>query len=164
MQTSATTASDQHPHSPIPRSVAIAIDLGGTKVESAIVDEAGSVLADTRFRAATGPASTSAQLAAAVTSVVAQAIAAVPADATLAGIGIGSAGPITVATGAVSPLNLPVWREYPLRDLVQDLAPGVPVRLRMDGLCITLAEHWVGAASNVETMGRPNLLVQGRAN
>ena len=152
MQTSATTASDQHPHSPIPRSVAIAIDLGGTKVESAIVDEAGSVLADTRFRAATGPASTSAQLAAAVTSVVTRAIAAVPADATLAGIGIGSAGPITVATGAVSPLNLPVWREYPLRDLVQDLAPGIPVRLRMDGLCITLAEHWVGAGVGVANL------------
>ncbi|HXR44343.1 MAG TPA: ROK family protein, partial [Pseudolysinimonas sp.] len=42
------------------------------------------------------------------------------------------------------------WRGYPLRDQVAGLldrvAPSLPVTLRIDGLCITLAEHWVGAA------------------
>ncbi len=46
----------------------------------------------------------------------------------------------------MSPLNLPVWRNYPLRDQVAAVVPTLPVVLRMDGLCITLAEHWVGAA------------------
>ena len=135
-----------------PGAIAIAIDVGGTKVESALVDETGALLPGSRARAATGQQASSADLAASVASVVRSALNALPANATLAGIGIGSAGPITVATGAVSPLNLPVWRGYPLRDLVQELAPETTVRLRMDGLCITLAEHWVGAGIGVQNL------------
>lgn len=127
-------------------SLALAVDLGGTKVEAALVDSRGTVLAGTRFRAPTGRQSSSAELAASVESVVRQALATVPEDATLAGVGIGSAGPITVQHGLVSPLNLPSWRDYPLLSLVQSLVGDVPTTLRMDGECIALAEHWVGAA------------------
>ncbi|MBB5842737.1 glucokinase [Conyzicola lurida] len=128
------------------RNLALAIDIGGTKAEAALVDDAGVVLAASRFRRPTGPTASSDDLAAAVLSVLGSALAALPADATLLGVGIGSAGPISVADGLVSPLNLPVWRDYPLRQLVIDAVPGVPVTLRMDGECIALAEHWVGAA------------------
>jgi glucokinase len=128
------------------RNLALAIDIGGTKAEAALVDDAGVVLAESRFRRPTGPAASSDDLAAAVLSVLGSALAALPADATLLGVGIGSAGPISVADGLVSPLNLPVWRDFPLRQLVIDAVPGVPVTLRMDGECIALAEHWVGAA------------------
>ena len=127
-------------------SLALAVDLGGTKVEAALVDRAGALLPGSRFRQPTGRASSTEQLAASSTAVVRNALAALPAGATLAGVGIGSAGPITVEPGWVSPLNLPSWRDFALRDLVAELVPGVPVTLRMDGECITLAEHWVGAA------------------
>jgi glucokinase len=126
--------------------VALAVDLGGTKTEAALVDDTGQILRGTRFRHPTGSASTSAQLAAAVTSVVERSVAALPEGRELAGVGIGSAGPLNAAEDLVSPLNLPAWRDFPLRELVVALAPDVPVTLRMDGLCITLAEHWVGAA------------------
>lgn len=134
------------------RRYALAVDFGGTKVESALVDATGGVLAQSRHRAPTGQAATSDGLAAAVTQVVELARASLPAGAELVGAGIGSAGPITVATGAVSPLNLPAWREFPLRDLVGNLLPDMTVRLRMDGLCITLAEHWVGAGRGVDNL------------
>lgn len=124
----------------------LAVDLGGTKIEAALVDAAGTLLPGSRFRAPTGRASTSEQLAASAETVVVQALATLPDGAELLGAGIGSAGPITVENGLVSPLNLPAWREYPLRAQVEALLPGVTVRLRMDGECITLAEHWVGAA------------------
>ncbi|MEO7124178.1 MAG: ROK family protein [Lacisediminihabitans sp.] len=127
------------------RSIALAVDMGGTKVEAAVVDDTGSVLAETRFRAPTGPGRSSEELAASVTSVVDQAVAALPAGARLDGVGIGSAGPLVEAEGLVSPLNLPVWRGFPLRELVASRVDA-PVSLRMDGICITLAEHWVGAA------------------
>ena len=52
----------------------------------------------------------------------------------------------------MSPLNLPAWRDYPLLDQVTAAAPGLPVTLRMDGLCITLAEHWVGAARGYDNV------------
>jgi glucokinase len=127
-------------------SYALGVDLGGTKVEAALIDPHGALLAGSRFRAPTGRQSTSEQLAASAHSVVMQALAALPDDAALVGAGIGSAGPITLAHGLVSPLNLPAWREYPLRQQVADLVPGLPVSLRMDGECITIAEHWIGAA------------------
>ena len=126
--------------------LALAIDLGGTKVEGALVDDTGTVLPPTRFRQPTGPRASSAELAASVDSVLASVLATVPAGETLLGAGIGSAGPIDVVRGLVSPLNVPVWRGYPLLDQVRSRAGGIPTRLRMDGLCITLAEHWVGAA------------------
>jgi glucokinase len=126
--------------------VAFALDFGGTKVEGALVDDTGALLPGTRFRQPTGAKSTSEQLAASVESVVKSVLDSAPAGAELIGAGIGCAGPIDVANGLVSPLNVPAWRGYPLLAQVQTLLGDVPARLRMDGLCITLAEHWVGAA------------------
>ncbi|MCU1514813.1 MAG: sugar kinase [Microbacteriaceae bacterium] len=128
------------------------MDLGGTKVEAALVDDTGTVYQPSRFRAATGPASTSAGLAAAVEDVIVRALATLPPDALIVGVGIGSAGPINEAEGRVSPLNLPAWREYPLRDQVIAAVPGIPVTLRMDGICIALAEHWVGAGRGYDNV------------
>jgi len=130
---------------------ALAVDLGGTKVEAALVDSAGGLLAGSRHRRPTGAGSTSDELAAAVTEAVQDALAALPAGATLLGAGIGSAGPIAGTTGDVSPLNLAAWRDYPLGGLVAATLtsagfPDRPVTLRMDGICIALAEVWLGAA------------------
>jgi glucokinase len=130
--------------------VALALDFGGTKTEAAFVDGTGRVIAGTRFRQPTGGAATSGQLSAAVTTVVSRTLATLPAGAELLGVGIGTAGPVHAVGNLVSPLNVPAWRRFPLLDLVADCVgekvPGAPVTMRMDGLCITLAEHWVGAA------------------
>jgi glucokinase len=131
---------------------ALGVDLGGTKIEAALVDPAGALLPGSRFRSPTGHDSTSEQLQASATTVVRRALATLPEGSTLVGVGIGSAGPITVATGLVSPLNLPAWRDFPLRSHVVGLVPDVPVTLRMDGECITLAEHWIGAAQGEENV------------
>ncbi|WP_104197047.1 ROK family protein [Cryobacterium sp. M15] len=130
----------------------LAVDVGGTKVESALVDDHGRVLTSSRHRAATGSSASSEQLAVAVTNAVTQTRLSLPTGAALVGVGMGCAGPIHLQQGAVSPLNLPVWREYPLKDQVAALVPDLPVRLRMDGLCITLAEHWVGAGKGVDNL------------
>jgi len=132
---------------------ALAVDLGGTKVASALVDRHGTVLAASRSRRPTGSTASSAQLAAAVTEVVSDALDALPVDARLRGAGIGAAGPIAGTTGDVSPLNLPAWRDYPLGELVAELLPrGLPVTLRRDGICITRAEVWTGAARGEENV------------
>jgi glucokinase len=152
------------------RAVALAIDFGGTKVEAGLVDVSGTVLPGTRFRQPTGPTATSDTLEAAVLSVARDARAAVPEGATLVGVGIGCAGPISLAEGLVSPLNVAAWRDYPLRALLEKELPGVPVTLRMDGICIALAEHWIGAARGennlmgmiVSTGIGGGLIVQGR--
>jgi glucokinase len=65
-------------------------------------------------------------------------------------VGIASAGPIDLATGTVSPINIPSWRGFPLRDRVAAAVPGVPVRLAGDGVCMALGEHWRGAGRGVD--------------
>lgn len=136
--------------------LALAIDFGGTKVESALVDASGRLVDATRHRAPTGRSATSDQLLKNVLDVVDRAIDSRPEDADIVGVGIGSAGPITVAGGLVSPLNVPAWRDFPLRDLVADRVRArgvdVDVELQMDGLAITLAEHWVGAGRGVDNL------------
>ncbi len=134
--------------------IALAVDLGGTKVEAALVDDRGRVLPGSRFRSPTGPTLDSDELAASVRTAISESLATVPGDTSILGVGIGSAGPLDEGHGAVSPLNLPAWRGFPLKALVEDAVPGVRVTLRMDGLCIALAEHWVGAArGNDNLMG-----------
>ncbi|MGV8877374.1 MAG: ROK family protein [Rhodoglobus sp.] len=129
---------------------ALAIDIGGTKVEAALVDPNGNVLAASRFRHPTGRFASSAQLADSVRGVIGQTRAALPAGAELLGVGIGSAGPISVSRGEISPLNLPGWRNFGIQALVEHELPGVTVALRGDGNCIALAEHWIGAARGVK--------------
>jgi len=61
-------------------------------------------------------------------------------------IGIGSAGPVDASAGTVSPVNVPGWRDYPLVERVRAATAGLPVELIGDGVAITAAEHWQGAA------------------
>ena len=151
--------------------LALGVDFGGTKVEAGFVDENGVVLQHTRFRRPTGGTSTSEQLSDAVRGVIVDALATQPAGSELVGIGVGSAGPIAIREGLTSPLNVPAWRGFALRDFVAALVPGVPVRYRMDGLCIALAEHWVGAGRGYDNiMGMivstgigGGIITQGRA-
>jgi len=130
----------------------LAVDLGGTKIEAALVDGTGSLLPGSRFRAPTGRDATGEQLAASADLVVRQAIAALPRGGALVGVGIGSAGPVSVADGLVSPLNLPAWRDYPLRAQIEAAVPDVPMVLRVDGEAIALAEHWIGAGRGVDNL------------
>ena len=79
--------------------VALAIDLGGTKVEAGLVTADGTVVASSRHRRPTGPDSSSEQLAEAVTGATMAALASVGPEHELIGAGIGAAGPINVAAG-----------------------------------------------------------------
>ncbi|GAB3537955.1 ROK family protein [Arthrobacter tecti] len=135
---------------------ALGVDFGGTKVEAALVDIEGSILPESRHRLPTGSGSSSEELVVAVQHVAMEALSAIPADAALLGIGIGSAGPIGLLEGVVSPVNIGVWREFPLRSVVEKAAAKAgyssePI-LRLDGLCITLAEMWVGAGQGCSSL------------
>lgn len=62
------------------------------------------------------------------------------------GCGVGSAGPMTNNGEEISPLNIPQWRNFPLRSKLSE-ALGIPVALDNDAKAIALGEGWVGAAS-----------------
>ncbi|MCJ1673661.1 MULTISPECIES: ROK family protein [unclassified Rathayibacter] len=124
--------------------LALAVDVGGTKIEAALVCADGVLVPGSRSRRPTGPALTPAEFGAAVEGCVVEALAAAGAGSVV-GAGIGSAGPLDLAEGRIRPKNLPLLHGFALRAVVERLLPGRPVALRLDGTCIALAEHWVGA-------------------
>ncbi|MEU8800162.1 ROK family protein [Spirillospora sp. NPDC048819] len=71
----------------------------------------------------------------------------------LTGVGIGSAGPIDTASGAVSPVNIPRWRDFPLVAAVRRFVPGVPVSLAGDAQCMALGEWWRGGHTCSSLLG-----------
>ncbi|WP_367134047.1 ROK family protein [Saccharothrix sp. HUAS TT1] len=116
----------------------LALDVGGTKVAGALVERGGAVRRAVR---APTPLGSAEETWGAVASVVEQVLR----GEGVAGVGIASAGPVDLGAGTVSPINVPGWRGFPLRDRVSELLPGVPVELAGDGACMALGEHWLGA-------------------
>ncbi|MFT3797322.1 ROK family protein [Microbacterium sp.] len=130
--------------------LALAVDLGGTKVEAALVDDTGTIVAGSRARAATGAAAAAdvAVLAGALDEVVAG-VRRHPRWGEVRAAGIGSAGPIDLAAGTISPINLPAAHGFGIVAAVRSASGLDAVTLRLDGTCIALAEAWLGAARDV---------------
>jgi glucokinase len=118
----------------------LAIDVGGTKVASAVVDATGAVHA--RETIATASARTDRGLLDAIVT-MAEAVRARSAHR-VASCGVGCGGPME--GDGVSPLNIPVWRNFPLRRELE-AALGLPVAIDNDAKALALAEGWLGAAS-----------------
>lgn len=133
--------------------IALGVDLGGTKVEAGLVAADGAVVAGSRHRRPTGREITPDGLREAISAVVGEALALLPAGADFAGAGIGSAGPIDLQAGTIDPVNMPGVHGFALVEAVHDAVigatglPEVEVRLRHDGGCLALAESWIGAAA-----------------
>jgi glucokinase len=123
----------------------LALDIGGTKIAVGLVDPAGG-LVHTAIRP-----TPNGQGAEHVWGVVHQLIVDVikVAEGAIRAVGIACAGPIDLAAGTVSPINIACWRGFPLRDQVAAAVPDLPVLLAGDGVCMALGEHWRGAGRGV---------------
>ncbi|MBS0023789.1 ROK family protein [Microbacterium paraoxydans] len=129
---------------------ALAVDVGGTKMEAALVTEDGTLVDGSRSRQATGREATPETLIAAVDAIVRHALAALPADAELVGAGIGSAGPVDRTDGTILPVNMPLAHGFGLVAAVRAAVTAVrgeelPTVLGHDGGALALAESWLGA-------------------
>lgn len=118
----------------------LAVDIGGTKLAAAIVDRDGNVVhrarARTKGASADGLFGTLCQLIAGTRLAV---------DVPLAGVGVGCGGPMRRDGAGVSPLNIPQWRDFPLRDRLVS-ALDLPVTVDNDAKALALGEGWLGAA------------------
>lgn len=138
----------------------LAVDIGGTKFAVALVDSDGNVRA--ARRTATPPGGDARALWKALGELVDSLLDGAAADGLIdgdtaaggvvAGVGIGCGGPMTWPEGAVSPLNMPGWRGFPLRAKLAERFPGVPVRIHNDAVCLAVAEHWRGAGRGSANM------------
>lgn len=127
------------------------IDLGGTNIKSALVDDEGRLLA---FRtepthAERGPEDTAARMGGTVHALTAQAgIAA----ADIARVGLGTPGPQDLATGIILRAgNLPGWDNFPVRDRVAAHC-GRPVTFANDANAAAYGEFWVGSGQEYSSL------------
>jgi glucokinase len=117
----------------------IAVDVGGTKLSTGLVDGDGALLE--RYDAPTPAGDDAEALFAALVALLDRVSG---ADAVAVGVGCG--GPMRAAGELVSPLNIPAWRDFPLRARLA-VHTGLPVHLDNDAKALALGEGWIGAAS-----------------
>jgi glucokinase len=121
------------------------VDLGGTKIQAAVVGDGGSVVADARRPTPTegGPEDVAAQMVEAMREAAEDAKL---ESGSLEGVGVGSPGDVDEKSGTVSGArNLPGWEgSFPLADKLSE-ALGAPVRVGNDVQVAVNAEARLGA-------------------
>ena len=127
---------------PIDESSALAIDIGGTKLAAGLVTDDGEVVTS-----ATAPSRV--DDGEALFSVLLALVDAVGGNGEIAVCGVGCGGPMTAGGETVSPLNIPAWRDFPLRSRLAE-ATGLDTFVDNDAKALALGEGWKGAAADCE--------------
>lgn len=128
---------------------AIGVDLGGTNLRIAAVDESGRLLE--KLTTGTKRSPDRDHVIDEMTAAIRELSAKLKAERML-GIGIGVPGIIDLETGLLrqSP-NLPGWEDYPVRDEIEKRL-GCRVILENDANAAALGEKWLGAACDYDDM------------
>lgn len=127
----------------------LALDIGGTKLAAAVVDDRGRL--DAARAVPTPPGAAAEELFDALVnlgrSVLHDWRGADGADGSggLAAVGVGCGGPMEAGGVTVSPLNIAGWRSFPLRARLEDSFE-LPVFVDNDAKALARAEGWCGAA------------------
>lgn len=125
----------------------IGVDIGGTKIAIAIVDETGDIKNHIIINTDTtvGPEKVIAEINTEINNLIQTNN--IPMDS-IQGIGIGSPGPLDVNKGEITnPPNLP-WKDVPIVQMVESYF-NLPVKLENDANAATLAEQWIGAGASI---------------
>ena len=123
----------------------LAVDIGGTKMAAAVVDEHGAVdQVVTRPTPSTGDA----ELLFGELASVVDAARHSAGQPDLAACGVGCGGPMSSGGETVSPLNIAAWRDFPLRRRLADHT-GLTTAVDNDAKALALGEGWAGAARGV---------------
>ncbi len=129
----------------------VGVDLGGTNIKAGVCDVEGKVLS--HLSVPTQVDHGRDQVVANIAGAAEQAISlAKVARADVAGIGIGSPGPMSHRRGLViNPGNLPCMQNTPLRDIIRQKT-GIPTTLENDANAAAFGEYWAGAGKGVKDL------------
>ena len=127
-------------------SAALALDIGGTKLAAGIVTGAGELAVSQSVPTADAKDGEElfARLCDLAEDVMEEWLPHVPPIV----VGVGCGGPMRDGNRLVSPLNIPVWRDFPLRERLGEQF-SLPVAVENDAKALALGEGWVGAAKGV---------------
>jgi len=129
--------------------LAIGLDLGGTQVRAALINEAGKIYA--RAAAPTAAKAGPAVVADQLRQVAAEVALGVASDRII-GVGVCAPGPIDTVRGvALSIPTLAGFVDVPFRQMIEDRI-GLPVWLENDGLAAALGEWRFGAGREVDNL------------
>jgi glucokinase len=123
----------------------LALDIGATKVETALVERDGT----TRARFRISDTDQHDDLISAIIELSRRVMSEGPVAVVGVGVGVGCAGPMSRRGEEVSPLNIPQWRAFPLWRTLNEVL-GLDVFVDGDARALALAE---GAL--VARRGRP---------
>jgi glucokinase len=129
-----------------PRRLAIAVDVGGTKILAGLVGPRGEVRT---ARCEPAAVATRDGLLRQLVSIIQDLRHEVPSDAVLGGLGVAVPGAVRT-DGTVWAPNLPGWRHVHLARHLER-ATGLRAIVRDDRLTSLLGEHWLGAARGVRS-------------
>ena len=131
-------------------SYAIGVDLGGTNLRIAAVDEGGHMLE--KLSTGTDLAGGRDVVIEEMTQAIRLLLEKFRGRGVSRGVGIGVPGIIDMDTGMLreSP-NLPGWSEFPVHAEIERRL-GIPVMLENDANAAALGEKWLGAGKNHESM------------
>jgi len=127
------------------------VDLGGTNIKAALVDDRGRLVAfhTEKTHAERGPEDAAARMGEAV-HVLARQVRIATAD--IAAVGLGSPGPLDLAAGTIVRAgNLVGWDNFPLRDRVAAHC-GLPVTFANDANAAAYGEFWVGSGREYDSL------------
>jgi glucokinase len=125
----------------------LAADIGGTKLAAGLVRQDGAVLV--RHETATPTGTNAESLYACLQALLER--AADSAGTAIQALGVGCGGPMIYPEGLVSPLNIPAWRDFPLRArLERDF--GLPALVDNDAKAFALGEYWVGGGRDARSL------------
>ena len=122
----------------------LALDVGGTKLAAGLVSVEGEIL--TRGTTATGGADAEVLFGRVSTLLDESRSLAERHGHRVVACGVGCGGPMTPGGEAVSPLNIPQWRQFPLRRRVAEHT-GLGTVVDNDAKALAVAEGWLGAAA-----------------
>jgi len=118
----------------------LALDIGGTKVDAAVVTSAGETIRRDRIDVKSAGDE--------LFEHIDRLLERVRGDDAVSSLGVACAGPMSHAGESVSPLNIPGWRDFPLRARLT-AATGLRVAIEGDVRALALAEGRFGAARHV---------------
>jgi len=128
----------------------IGVDLGGTNLRVAAVDESGTLIEkiSTNTQVALGRGAVLDEMCRIIQSLAARFNSRGP----LAGVGIGVPGIIDMESGMLreSP-NLPGWANYPVQQEIERRL-GTSITLENDANAAAFGEHWLGAGQTVDSL------------